>query len=236
MPLKSSIEEIRERFDREVDRFSDITLGQDTVVDSLFSMEMVAECAQRVSPYAIDVLDLGCGAGNYTIKCLEKLPNSSVTLVDISDNMLVKARERIAPLTKGEVTTIKSDIRDLRFPDDSFDIAVSGFCFHHLRNDDDWEKVFTVLYNAIRPTGGLIIADLVTQDNDMLSEYAWENYAKYLEGIGGKAFCMKTLANIAREDSPRSITYQLNLLRRVGFVNVDIIYKNLCFGIFCGTK
>jgi tRNA (cmo5U34)-methyltransferase len=43
-------------------------------------------------------------------------------------------------------------------------------------------------------------------------------------------------AYIEKEDSPRPLTYQLDLLRRVGFSGVDVVHKNSCFAAFGGVK
>ena len=41
---------------------------------------LVAEAAAVTMPHARHVLDVGCGAGNYSLKLLESLPNLDVTL------------------------------------------------------------------------------------------------------------------------------------------------------------
>ena len=46
----------------------------------------------------------------------------------------------------------------------------------------------------------------------------------------------KVFKYIAREDSPRPITYQLELLRRVGFAHVELLHKNSCFAAFGAWK
>ena len=43
---------------------------------------LVAEAAAATTPHARHVLDVGCGAGNYTLKLLERLPNLDATLID----------------------------------------------------------------------------------------------------------------------------------------------------------
>src|SRR5689334_2901968 len=68
--MKSTVEQIRARFDGEVERFSNLETGQTAAVDSPLCMELVARAATAVTPGARDVLDIGCGAGNYTLKLL----------------------------------------------------------------------------------------------------------------------------------------------------------------------
>ena len=54
-------------------------------------------------------LDLGCGAGNFTLKLLDLIPNLDCTLVDLSLPMLDKAKERISKVSQGKISTIQTD-------------------------------------------------------------------------------------------------------------------------------
>ena len=64
----------------------------------------------------------------------------------------------------------------------------------------------------------------------------WSRYGNYLESLGGTEYREKVFDYIAREDSPRPITYQLELLRRVGFAHVELLHKNSCFAAFGAWK
>ena len=62
---KSSVDEIRERFDNDVERFSTLSIGQTTTVDAVLAMDLITQAASLVTPDGRHVLDVGCGAGNY---------------------------------------------------------------------------------------------------------------------------------------------------------------------------
>ena len=94
--MKSTVEEIRLRFDADVERFSNLDTGQSATVDAPLAMALVAEAAAATTPHARHVLDVGCGAGNYTLKLLESLPNLHSTLIDLSQPMLDRARSLAA--------------------------------------------------------------------------------------------------------------------------------------------
>ncbi|OPZ67686.1 MAG: hypothetical protein BWY82_02737 [Verrucomicrobia bacterium ADurb.Bin474] len=64
----------------------------------------------------------------------------------------------------------------------------------------------------------------------------WRRYGDYLERIGGPEYRQKVFDYIDREDSPRPLTFQLDLLRKVGFRTVDILHKNSCFAAFGAIK
>ena len=105
--MKSTVDEIRQRFDAEVERFSNFETGQSATVDAPLAMALVAQAAAATTPHARHVLDVGCGAGNYTLKLLESLPNLDATLIDLSQPMLDRARERVGGVTSGRITTIQ---------------------------------------------------------------------------------------------------------------------------------
>ncbi|MFC5625944.1 class I SAM-dependent methyltransferase [Algoriphagus winogradskyi] len=233
---KSSVAEIRERFDNDVERFSNLDTGQVATIDATISLELITEAAKRIVPKAENVLDVGCGAGNYTLKMLTKVPNLSCTLVDLSGKMLEKAAERVSAETQSKVSIYQGDIRDIVLPEGSFDIILAGAVLHHLRDDEDWEKTFAKLFSLLKPGGCLMISDLITQDTDLLNEFTWERYGDYLEEQGGKEYRQKVLDYVAKEDSPRSMNYQLDLMKSVGFSKVEILHKNMCFGAFGGIK
>lgn len=233
---KSTIEEIRTRFDNDVERFSNLETGQLSTIDAKISLELITEAAKRIVPSAQNLLDIGCGAGNYTLMMLEKLPGLNCTLVDLSQPMLTRAKERVSAARCGKVETIQSDMRGLSIADNHYDIVLAGAVLHHLRDDNDWEIMFRKFYKAIKPGGCLMISDLVTQDYPALTDYTWERYGDYLESIGGAEYRNKVMEYIAKEDSPRSVTYQLELMKRIGFSNTEILHKNMSFAAFGGIK
>lgn len=233
---KSTIQEIKERFDNDVERFSNLDTGQISTIDAKLSLELITEAAKRIVPHATQLLDIGCGAGNYSLMMLGKVPGLSCTLVDLSKPMLNKALERVSAETLGKVTILQGDIREVKLANEQFDIILAGAVLHHLRDDLDWETTFKKIYNLLKPGGCLMISDLITQDTAKLNEYTWERYGDYLEQTGGKAYREKVLDYIEKEDSPRSMNYQLDLMKKVGFRKVEILHKNMCFGAFGGIK
>lgn len=233
---KSTIAEIKERFDNDVERFSNLDTGQLSTIDAKISLELITEASKRIVPNAENLLDIGCGAGNYSLMMLSKVPNLNCTLVDLSKPMLDKAFERVSQETSENVEILQGDIRDVTLTENHFDIILAGAVLHHLRDDNDWETTFSKLYSLLKPGGCLMISDLITQDTELLNNYTWERYGDYLEESGGKDYRKKVLEYLVKEDSPRSMNYQLDLMKKVGFRSVEILHKNMCFGAFCGIK
>jgi tRNA (cmo5U34)-methyltransferase len=233
---KSTIEQIRERFDRDVERFSNLETGQSATVDAPLTLELIASVAAATTPSATHLLDIGCGAGNYTLKILQRLPDLNVTLVDLSKPMLDRAVERVRPVTKGEIETAQADIRDLNLGDSQFDIIVAAAVFHHMREESEWASVFRKCYRALKPGGTIWISDLVAHPNREVQAVMWARYGEYLEQLRGPEYREQVFAYIEQEDTPRSVLYQVDLLREVGFREAELLHKNGCFAAFGAIK
>lgn len=233
---KSTVEEIRQRFDNDVERFSNLETGQTATVDAPLALALVSQAAAAVTPHAKHVLDVGCGAGNYTLKVLERLPNLEVTLVDLSQPMLDRARERVAKATKGTIATRQSDIRELDLPEGHFDIILASAVLHHLRNDAEWLAVFTAFHRALRSGGSLWIFDLVQSSLPAVEAMMWHRYGEYLTSLKDEKYRDSVFAYIEKEDTPRPLLFQIDTLRQAGFANVEILHKNSCFAAFGAVK
>jgi tRNA (cmo5U34)-methyltransferase len=233
---KSTVEQIRRRFDNDVERFSNLQTGQTATIDAPLVMELVTAAAARVTPQARAALDIGCGAGNYTLKLLERLPGLDVTLIDLSQPMLERAGERLTESSAASVTAWQGDVRQMELAAESFDIVMAAAVLHHLRSDDEWRQVFWAIFRSLRPGGSFWIADMVQQDDPAVQELMWERYGEYLAAVGGVEYRDKVFAYIEEEDTPRSLLYQLDVLRGVGFTALEVLHKNGPFAAFGAIK
>jgi tRNA (cmo5U34)-methyltransferase len=234
--MKSTVEEIRRRFDADVERFSNLETGQSATVDAPLAMALIAEAAAATTPHARHVLDVGCGAGNYSLKLLEQLPNLDLTLIDLSRPMLDRATERVGRATTGNVQAIQGDIREVNLADQEFDIVLAAAVLHHLRTDAEWRAVFTAFHRALRPGGSVWVFDLVESSIPAVQRLQWRRYGEYLTRLKDDAYRDHVFAYVEREDTPRPLLFQLDLLREVGFAQVDLLHKTVCFAAFGGVK
>lgn len=235
-PQKSTVEEIRQRFDAETNLYTNLETGQVSAVDSALAMSLVAEAAAVTTPHAMNLLEVGCGGGNYTLKLLEHMPRLNVTLVDLSQAMLDLAVPRVRARTTGSVEAICSDIRDVDFGKERFDVVLASAVLHHLRTGDQWRAVFQALHAALRPGGSFWIFDIVESPLPELQAIHWRRYGEYLTAAGGEPFREQLYKRILAEDTPRSVPYQLDLLRAVGFREVELLHKNSCYAAFGAIK
>ena len=163
---------------------------------------MIAGAAAAVTPHAAALLDIGCGAGNYSLKLLQSLPGLNVTLIDLSRPMLNRAIERVSAATPGSVTAIQGDIRELDLGSQQFDIVVAAAVLHHLRTDAESHNVFEHIFAALRPGGSFWIADLVEQVDPRLQSLMWRRYGEYLAKLKDDAYRQTVFDYVAKEDNP----------------------------------
>ena len=229
---KSTVEQIRARFDQDVERFSNLETGQTATIDAPLALELITRAAAATNLHAKSVLDVGCGAGNYTLKLLQQLPGLDSTLLDLSRPMLERAHARVAAATSGRVTLIQGDIREADLPEGGFDIILAAAVLHHLRTDDEWQAVFGKFYRCLRPGGSLWISDLVSHSIPAVQSMMWDRYGDYLTGLKGEDYRKHVFAYVEQEDTPKPLLFQCDLLRGVGFREIEILHKNSTFAAF----
>ena len=233
---KSTVEQIRQRFDADVERFSKLETGQQAAMDAPVILDVVARSAAcHVLPQGT-LLDLGCGAGNFTLRVLGQVSPLNCVLVDLSRPMLERAELRVKAASSGRVQTIQSDMRLLSFEPASFDVILAGQVLHHLRENAQWEEMFARFYEWLQPAGTLFVADFIAYDDPGIQALMLERYAEHLEELGGAEYRDKVLEYCDVEDSPRSVKYQFDLLGKVGFGEFNVLHKNALFAAYYAKK
>ena len=233
---KSTVEQIRARFDNSVERLSNSETGNVAQMDSVLSMALMAEAAALATPHAKNVLDVGCGGGNTVLKLLEHSPALDVTLLDLSQPMLERARDRVQQAGAGVISLMQGDIREVDIGQEQYDIIVASAVLHHLREEAEWEAVFAKMYQSLRSGGSLWIYDLIEQNIPALNATMHRLHSDYLVRQQDEAYRDMIFGWIEMEDSPRPLMYQLDLMRSVGFRAVDVLHKHSRFAAFGGVK
>jgi ubiquinone/menaquinone biosynthesis C-methylase UbiE len=90
--------------------------------------------ADTVYPAESKVLEAGCGVGAQTIIMARNSPNAKFTAVDLSEESLRVAKERVSSQGLTNVTFQQCDIFHMPYEDDSFDHLFLCFVLEHLPN------------------------------------------------------------------------------------------------------
>lgn len=233
---KSTVEEIRVKFDQLAHKYTNLEKGQDTALDSPLTLELISMAASTHNSDAKAILDLGCGGGNYIVKLTNRLPDVDVCLADLCQNMLDVAAERVQKIISGRVTKMQGDFRELDFGAEQYDIITAATTLHHLRTEAEWELVFTKLYKALKPGGSFWISDVIIHEHPEIDRLLRQGWFDWIEATHGSEKLAWVKDQYEREDTPQTLNFQLNLMKKVGFKETVILHKHLNFAAFGGIK
>jgi SAM-dependent methyltransferase len=107
------------------------------------------------------VLDLGCGSATDTLVAAEMVgPEGRVTGIDMTPEMLAKARAAVAEAAVENVDIIEGEAERLPFPDRSFDAVISNGVIDLIPDKD---AVFGEIFRVLVPGGRMQVADVTIQ-------------------------------------------------------------------------
>jgi tRNA (cmo5U34)-methyltransferase len=189
---------------------------------------------QRRGPVT-KILDLGIGTGNLSHALLSAYPAARLTGVDLVADYIALAEARLA--THGEnVVLHHGDITEFDLEPGCYDLVVTSFVFHHLRDED--KRLLYARVLASMTEGGLFLnADFVDSASgfwsaafdavrvDHLRESGWsddEITTKYLDH--------------RKLEIPVPMETQLDWLRQLGFKDVECFWKYLNLALFGGRR
>jgi len=88
----------------------------------------------------------------------------------------------------------------------------------------------------LRPGGSLWVFDLADSSIPAVGQLMRRRYGDYLTRLKDEAYRDHVFAYVEKEDTPRPLLFQLDLLRHVGFSQVEVLHKNICFAALGGVK
>ncbi|WP_458352719.1 class I SAM-dependent methyltransferase [Peribacillus frigoritolerans] len=120
------------------------------------------------------VLDLGCGFG-WHCRFAREQQASSVVGVDISDNMLQRARDKTDDPC---ISYIKMPIEDIDFSGSEFDVVISSLAFHYI---ESFEAICKKVHDCLKP-GGTFVFSVEHPIFTSRNEQAWydDDYGNHL--------------------------------------------------------
>lgn len=125
-------------------------------------------------------MDLCCGTGDMIQLILNYAPNSTVTGVDFSGNMLNEARKRAGENKR--ITFVEGNAMSLPFEDNAFDGVIISFA---LRNTADYGKVISEMVRVTKSGGRICIVDSFVPTAKIILPFYRVYFSLLMPIIGG---------------------------------------------------
>jgi tRNA (cmo5U34)-methyltransferase len=179
----------------------------------------------------IRVLDLGAGTGLLSAFVRERFPNARLTLVDIAESMLERARQRLG---NDGVEYSVYDYGSEPISGD-WDAVVSALSIHHLE-DEAKRNLLRRIYGALVDGGVFVNAEQVAGPTPELTRQYHEQWLRQIRERGATEQEIADAEYRMQADRCSSVEYQLAWMREAGFADADCWLKEGRFAVMRGTR
>ena len=176
------------------------------------------------------ILDLGVGTGLLSALVLDEIPDAQITGIDISEKMLVQAKNRF----KGRVELIAGNYLTGDIGS-GYDAVISSLSIHHL-DCKDKAKLFYNVYDSLNVGGVFINADQVKGSSNRIERMYRDVWYEQMHMRGITEELLTASEERMKEDQMSTLAEQLQWLKDAGFVDVNCWYKNFIFTVYAGMK
>jgi demethylmenaquinone methyltransferase/2-methoxy-6-polyprenyl-1,4-benzoquinol methylase len=211
---KSKKDEVRDMFDNIAPTYDRLNHILSLSIDKVWRRRVV-RIVRRLKPQRI--VDLATGTGDLAIKMAQRIPKAHIMGVDLSENMLAVAAQKVRRLGLDDhIALYQGDAEALDIADGVIDVVTVAF---GVRNFGDVEKGLREIWRSLRSGGHIVILEFSTPRNIFVRKM-YEFYSnRIMKPIGGMVSKDKKAYDylpdsIVEFSSPDEV---MALMERVGF-------------------
>lgn len=187
----------------------------------------------RQVPHINRILDIGAGTGLMSAFFHEQYPQAHITLVDFSEDMLHKARQRF--VGKSNFQYLALDFNTADFHENEYDLVISGLAIHHLTHEAK-HALFFKIFKALAQNGWFINADQILGESDFADKLYRDTWRQKAEASSLTLEEKNSAFKRLQFDIFSPLSQQLQWLREAGFKEVHNYYQYYNFVVFAGIK
>jgi tRNA (cmo5U34)-methyltransferase len=206
------------------------------------AQHLTAKIAHSVAKKSSHIYDLGCSTGTSLIKIAQFLSpqtleesNIKLTGIDLSGDMLKRAKEKIYAFNLGEhITLLEEDLKQVVLEKAS--LVVSHYTLQFI-NPENRLPILQKIYASLIPGGCFIFSEKIKHEPQILDDLLNNEYYEFKKG-NGYSEVENIRKRLALENVLISLTLDENftLLSKAQFRNIGILHKELCFTTLIGWK
>ena len=231
---KTKKEEVQQMFDNIAPTYDKLNHILSLSIDKMWRRRVVRK-VRRMKPEKI--MDLATGTGDLAIKLAQAMPKAKIMGVDLSENMLAVAAEKVR--RKGlddHIVLYQGDAENLEVADGVLDVVTVAF---GVRNFGNLEKGLSEIMRSLRSGGHIVVLEFSTPRNFLVRK-CYQFYSNHImKPVGGlvskdrKAYDYLPDSIVEFPDRERF----LEIMGRTGFVECRRYSQSLGIAqIYIGRK
>jgi len=180
------------------------------------------------------IIELGCGTGIATYSIKKRYPNAHLTCIDMSSEMLDRAKEKLKVFPNIEYEL--ADFTKYRFKE-KYDVVLSFLSLMYLSGSESRKSIFKKAYNALKPGGIFIAGEVNISSNKYFQGIQMKKWIEHMQKSYSNDFIKEEVLEKAKKHGRLSVLLnEIQWLKNIGFSHTEVFWKYYNFSVYGAIK